>query len=66
MLQRFIQLLINLIALVQPQRKTILDTTSDDFVEETDDLMENVRRRNVRTDTHASQTLNTRTMHLQS
>ena len=32
-------------SLVEPERKTILDTTSDDFVEETDDLMENVRRK---------------------
>ena len=33
------------ILLVEPPRKTILDTASDDFVEETDDLMENVRRK---------------------
>ena len=31
--------------LVESPRKTILDTASDDFVEETDDLMENVRRK---------------------
>ena len=33
------------ILLVEPPRKTILDTASDDFVEETDDFMENVRRK---------------------
>ena len=42
-----------------------LDTASDDFVEETNDLMEKVDERYVRTDTLASQMLNTRTMYLQ-